>query len=323
MACRLCLNKPVEFLEIFKDNGELVEGGAKEIIEKYFQIQITFNDEISNKICLVCWRYLNEFHKFWLNIKEKQQTLQIAFDCMRMKREASEDNAYRQINATLDGKNNILCEPELNIEDIKGEENVAVDFDDDSMNEDPSLLLPKDSDETANLLQLVLVNQKVMLENQNIILDRMDSFDKGSPNILGTVSNKKVVADAFCTELESTLPLRTLNAAKELEHKLVDQEYLEVMKAFLLHLKPANASVDHVFRAIFTDDFILRFNWNDCGKRRSLNQFSIIMGVFYDVCQMNEIVFEKSVRRCIRMSHHRHRQRQFRLERKHKNSKIK
>ncbi|XP_017478210.1 PREDICTED: uncharacterized protein LOC108367995 isoform X3 [Rhagoletis zephyria] len=144
MACRLCLKKPGDFLEIFKESGELVEGGAKEIIEKYFQIQITFNDEISNKICLVCWRYLNEFHRFWLNIKEKQQTLQIVFDCMKIKREASKDSAY-EINSTFDGKNNILCEPELIIDDIKGEPNLAGDFDD-SMNEDSSLLLPKSSD---------------------------------------------------------------------------------------------------------------------------------------------------------------------------------
>ncbi|XP_017478203.1 PREDICTED: uncharacterized protein LOC108367993 isoform X2 [Rhagoletis zephyria] len=146
MTCRLCLDKPAEVMEIFDENGGLVEGGAIEIIEKYFQIQIQFRDEISNKICLVCWRYLKEFHKFWLNIKEKQRILQIALDCTRIQGKATEDDSYAQKNSTIDRKNDIFSEPELNIVDIKNEPNLAEEFDDDCMNEDSPLLSPQASD---------------------------------------------------------------------------------------------------------------------------------------------------------------------------------
>ncbi|XP_036339546.1 uncharacterized protein LOC118748912 isoform X2 [Rhagoletis pomonella] len=151
MTCRLCLDKPAEVMQIFDENGGLVEGGAIEIIEKYFQIQIQFRDEISNKICLVCWRYLNEFHKFWLNIKEKQRILQIALDCTRIQGKATEDDSYAQKNSTIDRKNDIFSEPELNIVDIKNEPNLAEEFDDDCMNEDSPLLSPQASDEEKKM----------------------------------------------------------------------------------------------------------------------------------------------------------------------------
>lgn len=39
-------------------------------------MQLQTEDAVSNKICNQCWKHLDNFHKFWLLIEEKQQTLE-------------------------------------------------------------------------------------------------------------------------------------------------------------------------------------------------------------------------------------------------------
>ncbi|XP_053951237.1 uncharacterized protein LOC128858766 [Anastrepha ludens] len=143
MICRLCLGKSEEFLEIFADDGKIVEGEVVEVIENHFKILVQFNDNVSNKICVGCWQYLNEFHQFWLSIKKKQQTLQKDLAPARIKNDNA--TASEQINSTFEYQNSTLCEPELIINDIKKETDVSAEVEMDVAMNDDSLLLPFDA----------------------------------------------------------------------------------------------------------------------------------------------------------------------------------
>ncbi|XP_017478207.1 PREDICTED: uncharacterized protein LOC108367993 isoform X5 [Rhagoletis zephyria] len=323
MTCRLCLDKPAEVMEIFDENGGLVEGGAIEIIEKYFQIQIQFRDEISNKICLVCWRYLKEFHKFWLNIKEKQRILQIALDCTRIQGKATEDDSYAQKNSTIDRKNDIFSEPELNIVDIKNEPNLAEEFDDDCMNEDSPLLSPQASDEMLSRIIYDAVHEPIpesstsfvqndilktlretntqlvkVEENQSILSQGMDTLVGNQERI--TIAFEEIdknpqtmalakgireckVADSKMDEVANMIPLHTITAVLEVEQRLQSPDFVRTMTMCLHKVKGASEDVGKVIRRMFTDDLLYKYNWKGTGEKQPLCQLTFVNKTLRDV----------------------------------------
>ncbi|XP_017478208.1 PREDICTED: uncharacterized protein LOC108367993 isoform X6 [Rhagoletis zephyria] len=341
MTCRLCLDKPAEVMEIFDENGGLVEGGAIEIIEKYFQIQIQFRDEISNKICLVCWRYLKEFHKFWLNIKEKQRILQIALDCTRIQGKATEDDSYAQKNSTIDRKNDIFSEPELNIVDIKNEPNLAEEFDDDCMNEDSPLLSPQASDDILKTLRELVNAQRetntrlanveeyqsilsqgmdTLVGNQERIAIAFEEIDKTSQTMALaegiTEGLKKIdyqvfriteeVADSKMNEVASMIPLHTTTAVLEVEQRLQSPDFVQTMTMYLHKVKGASEDVSSVIRNIFTDDLLQKYNWEGTWEKQALCQLTFVNKTLRDVFStQGSLEFEKSVRKAVVRAHHR------------------
>ncbi|XP_004524932.1 transcription factor grauzone isoform X2 [Ceratitis capitata] len=72
MICRLCLVGINNGKKICTDNGERK---IADMIAKYFCIEIHSDDAVSNEICFECWKQINDFHKFYLDIEEKQKTL--------------------------------------------------------------------------------------------------------------------------------------------------------------------------------------------------------------------------------------------------------
>ncbi|XP_055918231.1 transcription factor grauzone-like [Eupeodes corollae] len=71
--CRLCLEHGNECLDIFLDP----EGPFKisDILGYYSIIEITQDDEISNKICSKCWSQVNDFHEFFVRIQKIQESI--------------------------------------------------------------------------------------------------------------------------------------------------------------------------------------------------------------------------------------------------------
>ncbi|XP_055838034.1 transcription factor grauzone-like [Episyrphus balteatus] len=70
--CRLCFEHETECLDIFLDP----EGPFKiiHILDFYSIIEVTQDDEISNKICSKCWNQIHDFHEFCLRIQKIQES---------------------------------------------------------------------------------------------------------------------------------------------------------------------------------------------------------------------------------------------------------
>ncbi|XP_067637515.1 transcription factor grauzone-like [Eurosta solidaginis] len=99
MICRLCLFDIYNKDDIYKTIKILSDGNETEVskaIVKYFNIDVQPDDGISNEICVDCWQHIDDFHRFWLFIKEKQKTLQTQLEiiCSKHKIETIETAAY-------------------------------------------------------------------------------------------------------------------------------------------------------------------------------------------------------------------------------------
>ncbi|XP_065364953.1 uncharacterized protein LOC135958015 [Calliphora vicina] len=75
MNCDLCFSplrrtKAFSIYEDFYDSNRLVD-----IIERYLQMQVKTTESQSSLICQSCYTHLDDFHKFALLIKEKQELL--------------------------------------------------------------------------------------------------------------------------------------------------------------------------------------------------------------------------------------------------------
>ncbi|XP_036317631.1 transcription factor grauzone-like, partial [Rhagoletis pomonella] len=73
MTCRLCLIEIANGITISSDNGK---SEIAKIIFKYFQVEVQPDDAISNEICCECFKHIDDFHRFWLDIDDKQRNLQ-------------------------------------------------------------------------------------------------------------------------------------------------------------------------------------------------------------------------------------------------------
>ncbi|XP_050329811.1 transcription factor grauzone-like isoform X2 [Bactrocera neohumeralis] len=108
MICRLCLIESNEILKIYNETGEMIDNDILKVVAKHFQIEIRYDDAVSNIICFVCWDYLSKFHKYWLSIEEKQITLNNQLHFTEIKRD-TEDVETEDI---------LSRENEIEIEDI-------------------------------------------------------------------------------------------------------------------------------------------------------------------------------------------------------------
>ncbi|XP_067637464.1 zinc finger protein 62-like isoform X2 [Eurosta solidaginis] len=106
MMCRLCLFESDEVLKLYADSGEMIENDISKVVAKHLQIEICFDDEISNVICLKCWGYLSVFHKFWLSIEDKQRTLNSQLEYMENKEDVVTEDII------------VAEEPDLNLENV-------------------------------------------------------------------------------------------------------------------------------------------------------------------------------------------------------------
>uniref|UniRef100_A0A0K8TWT9 Transcription factor grauzone n=1 Tax=Bactrocera latifrons TaxID=174628 RepID=A0A0K8TWT9_BACLA len=119
MICRLCLIESNEILKIYNETGEMIDNDILKVVAKHFQIEIRYNDAVSNIICLVCWDYLSKFHKYWLSIEEKQKILNNQLHFTEIKRDIEdveiEGFAYEEKNSTNEKIETGLCEPEIDL----------------------------------------------------------------------------------------------------------------------------------------------------------------------------------------------------------------
>ncbi|XP_053958628.1 uncharacterized protein LOC128863479 isoform X2 [Anastrepha ludens] len=188
-------------------------------------------------------------------------------------------------------------------------------------------------DKVEELLKTVLANQAKILENQKIVMDQFFHFGKRLNNLENIFNENKIEAsehrsvckmigeevDEIQTEISLTLPLQTVAAAKEFETKLLQQQYLEAMKSFLLKIKGPETTVDDLLRQIYSDEMLWLCNWDGRGNKEALSQYSIVSDILYDMFQLCAQTYEKNIRKSIELSHHRLKQRDYRQ--RHKNKK--
>ncbi|XP_039961835.1 transcription factor grauzone-like [Bactrocera tryoni] len=119
MICRLCLIESNEILKIYNETGEMIDNDILKVVAKHFQIEIRYDDAVSNIICLVCWDYLSKFHKYWLSIEEKQITLNNQLHFTEIKRDIedvqTEGFAGAENNSANEKIETGLCEPEIDM----------------------------------------------------------------------------------------------------------------------------------------------------------------------------------------------------------------
>ncbi|XP_018794634.1 PREDICTED: transcription factor grauzone-like isoform X1 [Bactrocera latifrons] len=116
MICRLCLLGITNGIELWSGNGE---SDVAKVIKRYFCIEIQYHETISNEICCECWKHIDDFHKFWVNIDEKQKTLQTHLECIETKHPIedieTEEFPSVHINSSIDCKEIGLREPQIDL----------------------------------------------------------------------------------------------------------------------------------------------------------------------------------------------------------------
>lgn len=88
-------------------------------INDNIKFKIQCHETISNEICCECWKHVDDFHKFWLNIDEKQKTLQNHLECIETKHLIedieTEEFPSAHINSSIDCKEIGLREPQIDL----------------------------------------------------------------------------------------------------------------------------------------------------------------------------------------------------------------
>ncbi|XP_060662948.1 transcription factor grauzone-like [Drosophila nasuta] len=144
MICRLCLcdlENSVS-ISIYSD----AEHGLPKLIAKYLQLELSVNDNISNRLCTPCWRYLTEFEQFCIMVAEQQQMLLLKTEpepppepaVVVWNTEATPGVGDSKLSLSFDNdvKDHILCEPEIDVNDQVAKQLNSDDDDDDDEDED-------------------------------------------------------------------------------------------------------------------------------------------------------------------------------------------
>ncbi|XP_067614559.1 uncharacterized protein [Eurosta solidaginis] len=114
------------------------------------------------------------------------------------------------------------------------------------------------------------------------------------------------------TELSIVMPLTSLDSVYDIEKKLDSDDYQESMKSYIFMLKDASSDIIGVMRKLFSDNVLFNFNWDGVHGKRSLSTLKLVNSVLFDVFKLQgRIDFEDSVRRCLTLSHNRHKQRRY------------
>ncbi|XP_017482434.1 PREDICTED: transcription factor grauzone-like isoform X2 [Rhagoletis zephyria] len=117
MICRLCLVESKDILNIYTETGEMARKEVLKVVAQHFQIEIRYDDTVSNVICSVCWNQLHVFHKFWLSIEEKQKNLKSHLHLPEIKHDIEDVEAkpYDEMPISHEKVDTGLCEPEIDI----------------------------------------------------------------------------------------------------------------------------------------------------------------------------------------------------------------
>ncbi|XP_067633235.1 uncharacterized protein [Eurosta solidaginis] len=114
------------------------------------------------------------------------------------------------------------------------------------------------------------------------------------------------------TELSIVMPLTSLDSVYDIEKKLDSDDYQESMKSYIFMLKDASSDIIGVMRKLFSDNVLFNFNWDGVHGKRSLSKLKLVNSVLFDVFKLQgRIDFEDSMRRCLTLSHNRHKQRRY------------
>ncbi|XP_067615459.1 uncharacterized protein [Eurosta solidaginis] len=114
------------------------------------------------------------------------------------------------------------------------------------------------------------------------------------------------------TELSIVMPLTSLDSVYDIEKKLDSDDYQESMKSYIFMLKGALSDIIGVMRKLFSDNVLFNFNWDGVQGKRSLSKLKLVNSVVFDVFKLQgRINFEDSMRRCLTLSHNRHKQRRY------------
>ncbi|XP_067635216.1 uncharacterized protein [Eurosta solidaginis] len=114
------------------------------------------------------------------------------------------------------------------------------------------------------------------------------------------------------TELSIVMPLTSLDSVYDIEKKLDSDDYQESMKSYIFMLKDASSDIIGVMRKLFSDNVLFNFHWDGVHGKRSLSKLKLVNSVLFDVFKLQcRIAFEDSMRRCLTLSHNRHKQRRY------------
>ncbi|XP_067631342.1 uncharacterized protein [Eurosta solidaginis] len=115
------------------------------------------------------------------------------------------------------------------------------------------------------------------------------------------------------TELSAVMPLTSLASVYDIEKKLDSDDYQESMKSYIFMLKGASSDITGVMRQLFSDKVLFYFNWDGVHGKRPLSKLKFVNSVLFDVFKLQgRIEFEDTMRKCLMLSHNRHKQRQYR-----------
>ncbi|XP_039969555.1 FERM domain-containing protein 4B isoform X3 [Bactrocera tryoni] len=110
------------------------------------------------------------------------------------------------------------------------------------------------------------------------------------------------------TKIAFILPLTTLSAALKMGERLKSEEFAKATVKFILRMKGIPERVCDVLRHLHTDEFLILCNWDGRGGKQPLSK-SLLSNILYDpfiTCGFAN--FEQQIRKSIKKSHHRYKQ---------------
>ncbi|XP_004524929.1 uncharacterized protein LOC101459469 [Ceratitis capitata] len=290
MTCRLCLHNTDNLLSIFTDNGDIAKKVVVDTLEQHLKLKIQFNDKVSNKICLDCWQHIQNFHTFWLRIDEKQRSLETILDCPQIKQEKNvEYNSYEHVNSV--NKDNLLIEPELNINDIKNEhgEGMRVDspllFNVPAEVEDVPSTCTFCGRSTSEYLKL-----KEILQTQNKTV--LETLQHQSVLIHSLVRQEEVSSSAL-----EEFPIDNREQLEEIDAKINEDNrdtYVRVMKSIIRN------QINKNIKSVLTEKLIMDFNLDGTHGKGRLKDYKNFYGSFREAVETFDP--ERSIRHALQLA---------------------
>ncbi|XP_065364455.1 uncharacterized protein LOC135957606 [Calliphora vicina] len=115
--------------------------------------------------------------------------------------------------------------------------------------------------------------------------------------------------DHNLNEVESMLPLKTLEEVDSIEEKLQSPDFAMAVKTFMFKTKGITEDVSEVMRSLMTDELLDKFNWEGRWSKKALGNLTLFNNLLRDVfSQQSSIEFERGLRKAVDKSHHRQKQ---------------
>ncbi|XP_067642606.1 uncharacterized protein [Eurosta solidaginis] len=174
---------------------------------------------------------------------------------------------------------------------------------------------------------------QTILQKHKDLESRLTKIEEKLPELAEVMAQRKVMCEAkvlikkthkiVCrisgemendthTELSIVMPLTSLDSVYDIEKKLDSNDYQESVKSYICMLKGASSDIIGVMRKIFSDNVLFNFNWDGVQGKRSLSKLKLVNSILFDVFKLQDLVeFEDTMRRCLTLSHNRHKQRRY------------